>query len=335
MDCCSTVASKWLGWDWRSVVGGMEFRRGVPGVAGARARKRHSRIGLVVRCVVRVSSISSVLFPAGYGRTVIKVRGTLRPRVIRDRLRSGHVSAVANRLPGGDKSGTPQGPPGHGLLDGFFAGAGNVSFGRPVRTTASAAVERRPNRAPAVTPTMTGDIFVSLEAFEEQLDTLGLRLEGRLGKGSRAQVFDVVSTTDAHGWKAGQSLAVKALVGEFRSCSPPPFVVSDLHRSGLSPSCLPIASPGQVQAAAVQEMKNEVQLWTPLQDDGIVKLYYSSLSPVPLLVLEACDGGTLFAAYRRASALLASPPPPRNLLAALSPAGRYSVAHSLSPRPPE
>lgn len=49
-------------------------------------------------------------------------------------------------------------------------------------------------------------------------------------------------------------------------------------------------------------MKNEIELWTPLQNDGIVKLHYSTLSPVPLLVLESCDGGTLFGAIRRAHA---------------------------------
>lgn len=145
----------------------------------------------------------------------ISRRSSVLSRAVRDRLR---VSAVANRVQGGERSGTPQqGPLGSGLLSGLFSGSSSMSpfsGGREVKAGATAAGEKRPNRAPAVTPTQNGTILVSVEAFEEQLDLLGLKVEGRLGKGSRAQVFDVVSTTDAHGWKAGQSLAVKALIGE-------------------------------------------------------------------------------------------------------------------------
>ena len=50
--------------------------------------------------------------------------------------------------------------------------------------------------------------------------------------------------------------------------------------------------------AALAEMKNEVRLWTPLKNEGVVRLLFATLDPVPLLVLEACNGGTLFGAIR-------------------------------------
>lgn len=84
-------------------------------------------------------------------------------------------------------------------------------------------------------------------------------------------------------------------------------------------------------AAAIQEMKNEIELWTPLQNDGIVKLFYSSLSPVPLLVLEACDGGTLFGAIRRGAA---SPPPPLRAAPPKSPDAATRAPGPIAPFPP-
>ena len=61
-----------------------------------------------------------------------------------------------------------------------------------------------------------GQLVVSLDAFEEKLQGLGLRVEDRVGKGSRAQVFRCVVTGSADsslGLRKGEAVAVKALLG--------------------------------------------------------------------------------------------------------------------------
>ena len=126
----------------------------------------------------------------------------------------------------------------------------------------------------------------SLTVSQEQLAgvcaELGLTLGERLGKGSRATVFSAVgaplppkgSGAPNVGWRAtpGQTVAVKALLDDV---SPP----------------------------TLAELASEAELWGALRHDGIVRMLHASLTPAPLLVLEACEGGTLFAALRRGDPL--------------------------------
>ena len=129
-------------------------------------------------------------------------------------------------------------------------------------------------------------VTVTQEQLAAQCSALGLVLGERLGKGSRATVFAAVGAplpsqaagaragaADA-GWRAtpGQTVAVKALLDDV---SPP----------------------------TLAELASEAELWGSLRHDGIVRLLHASLAPAPLLVLEACEGGTLFAALRRGDAL--------------------------------
>ena len=125
-------------------------------------------------------------------------------------------------------------------------------------------------------------VTVSQEQLAAEVAALGLTLGERLGKGSRATVFSAVGAPlppkaagkpDA-GWRAtpGQTVAVKALLDDV---SPP----------------------------TLAELASEAELWGSLRHDGIVRMLHASLTPAPLLVLEACEGGTLFAALRRGDPL--------------------------------
>ena len=125
-------------------------------------------------------------------------------------------------------------------------------------------------------------VMVSEEQVAAECAALGLVLGERLGKGSRATVFSAVGaplppkgagTPDA-AWRAtpGQTVAVKALLDD-------------------------------VSAPTLAELASEADLWGALRHDGIVRLLHASLAPAPLLVLEACEGGTLFAALRRGDPL--------------------------------
>ena len=125
-------------------------------------------------------------------------------------------------------------------------------------------------------------LTVSEEQVAAECAALGLVLGERLGKGSRATVFSAVgaplpakgaAAPDA-AWRAtpGQTVAVKALLDDV---SPP----------------------------TLAELASEAELWGALRNDGIVRMMHASLSPAPLLVLEACEGGTLFAALRRGDPL--------------------------------
>jgi len=119
---------------------------------------------------------------------------------------------------------------------------------------------------------------VTVEDVAAACRAMNLELGERLGKGSRATVFRAVggsaraapTSSSPPSWLAapGQTVAVKALLGE-------------------------------IAADALEELTSEAALWTPLAHDGIVKVHHATLSPAPLLVLEACEGGTLFAAMRR------------------------------------
>jgi len=125
-------------------------------------------------------------------------------------------------------------------------------------------------------------VVVLEEQVAAQCAALGLQLGERLGKGSRATVFSAVGAplppkgagaADA-AWRPtpGQTVAVKALLDD-------------------------------VSAPTLAELASEAELWGALRHDGIVRLLHASLSPAPLLVLEACEGGTLFAALRRGDPL--------------------------------
>ena len=124
-----------------------------------------------------------------------------------------------------------------------------------------------------------------MEDVSKACASLGLVLGDRLGKGSRATVFSAVGVaspggaaldgdSDQRSWRAapGQAVAVKALLDD-------------------------------IPATTLAELASEAELWGALRHDGIVRLLHASLAPAPLLVLEACDGGTLFAALRRGDAL--------------------------------
>ena len=117
--------------------------------------------------------------------------------------------------------------------------------------------------------------------LEDEVADLNLKVEDRLGKGSRATVFRCVggNLRSPPGaakppWRAspGEVVAVKALVGE-------------------------------VTPDSLAELTSEAALWRQLDHPGIVRVYHATLAPVPLLVLEACEEGTLFAALRRPGAL--------------------------------
>ena len=116
--------------------------------------------------------------------------------------------------------------------------------------------------------------------LEDEVSDLNLKLEDRLGKGSRATVFRCVGGNlrappgTKPRWRAspGEVVAVKALVGE-------------------------------VTPDSLAELTSEAALWSKLDHPGIVRVYHATLAPVPLLVLEACEEGTLFAALRRQGAL--------------------------------
>ena len=122
---------------------------------------------------------------------------------------------------------------------------------------------------------------VSQEQVAAECAELGLVLGERLGKGSRATVFSAVgaplpkgASAPSSGWRAtpGETVAVKALLDDV---SPP----------------------------TLAELASEAELWGALRHDGIVRLLHASMAPAPLLVLEACEGGTLFAALRRGDPL--------------------------------
>jgi serine/threonine protein kinase len=141
--------------------------------------------------------------------------------------------------------------------------------------------------APAsAAPALDKPTSVSVDDVTAACESLGLVLGERMGKGSRATVFGAVGMAgapkagaaddtrapNARPWRAGETVAVKALLDE-------------------------------IAPATLEELASEAELWSSVRHEGVVRLLHASLSPAPLLVLEACEGGTLFAALRRGDAL--------------------------------
>lgn len=128
-------------------------------------------------------------------------------------------------------------------------------------------------------------LVVTEERLAQELRALNLELGDRLGKGSRATVFSAVGC-------AAPSTAAAAPAGAWRAPPGARFAVKALL--------------GDVSADAQAELASEARLWAApelVAHPGVVTLHAASLSPAPLLVLEACPGGTLFAALRRGDPL--------------------------------
>jgi hypothetical protein len=155
----------------------------------------------------------------------------------------------------------------------------NNLFASQTRSSSSRAPTTQPSSSSApVLPVVTDT------DLEDELADLNLKVVDRIGKGSRATVFrckglNLRPPPAAAGvarptWRAspGQVVAVKALVGE-------------------------------VTQESLAELISEAALWKELEHPGIVRVYHAHLSSVPLLVLEACEEGTLFSALRKAGAI--------------------------------
>jgi len=204
--------------------------------------------------------------------------------------------------------------PGSGATAAGDALQASISFLRSARD------RFEPKRAPPC-------LSVSVEDLAAELSEMNLILGERLGKGrcaesklaisernrqrashaprgspddalvpsSRATVYGATGgarqLTSSSAWQAqpGMTVAVKALVGavpqEALTGAPARFW---LHVCAHAPTT---------------ELATESELWSSLEHPRITRVLHASLSPAPLLIMEACEGGTLFAALRRGEPL--------------------------------